>query len=227
MLKATRAFRLCLLTLAGFAVACGGDGGGNKGGDSGSCLACDGFGGGGGASGDPGSSLTSTCLSSTTGSTSIAVGDTIQFEVTVTTIENQDYLAVIWSLSGDATQAVMSTVPDWPGVSHNVTNWAWNYMPGKGTVRIGTNGSITPFAPGLPTPDRVAGFYGFLVGINGSVSKTGDGVPALVGTVTITADTPGSFMGGGIQIPGFDGFLDPSAMDDPPTVNLGTFTVTP
>ena len=37
MLKATRAFRLCLLTLAGFAVACGGDGGGNKGGDSGSC----------------------------------------------------------------------------------------------------------------------------------------------------------------------------------------------
>jgi hypothetical protein len=153
------------------------------------------------------------------------VGDTIQFEVTVTTIENQDYLAVIWSLSGDATQAVMSTVPDWPGVSHNVTNWAWNYMPGKGTVRIGTNGSITPFAPGLPTPDRVAGFYGFLVGINGSVSKTGDGVPALVGTVTITADTPGSFMGGGIQYPGGDGFIGTDTVADAVAVSGGAFTV--
>ena len=225
MLKATRAFRLCLLTLAGFAVACGGDGGGNKGGDSGSLVACDGFGGGGGASGDPGSSLTSTCLSSTTGSTSIAVGDTIQFEVTVTTIENQDYRAVVWSLSGDATKAVMSTAPSWPGVSQNVTNWAWNYTPGEGTVKIGTNGTVIPFVPiitpSIETPVRVSPIYGFF----SPPIKVGDGIPALVGTVTITADTPGSFMGGGIQYPGGDGFIGTDTVADAVAVSGGAFTV--
>jgi len=198
--------------MAGFVVACGGDGGG------------------GGSSGDPGSSLTSTFLTSTSRDTSISVGDTIQFEVTVTTIPGQDYNAVLWSLTGDATAAATSTESSgWANVSHNVTKWAWNYTSsGSGLVKIGTNGTITPFAPGLTTPDRVAGFYGFLAGVNGSVSKTGDGTPALVGTVTITADTVGSsFLAGAFQIPGFDGFLDGSSMNDPPTVNLGTFNVSP
>jgi hypothetical protein len=112
-------------------------------------------------------------------------------------------------------------------VSQNVTNWAWNYTPGKGTVKIGTNGTVIPvvpiITPSIETPVRVSPIYGFF----SPPIKVGDGIPALVGTVTITADTPGSFMGGGFQYPGGDGFLDGSFVDDPPTVNLGTFTVTP
>ena len=211
MLKSARSFRLCLLVMASFVVACGGDGGG-------------------GSSGGPSGSLTSTFLTSTSMTTNIEVGDTIQFEVTVTTISGQDYNAVLWSLTGDATAAATTTKElGWANVSHNVTNWAWNYSPsGSGMVKIGTNGTITPFAPPLTTPDRVAGYYGFLAGVNGSISKTGDGTPALVGTVTITADTVGSsFRAGAFQIPGFDGFLDGIGINDPPTVTLGTFTVIP
>ena len=208
MLKSARSFRLCLLAMAGFVVACGCDGGG-------------------GSSGGPSSSLTSTFKGSSTGLTTIRGGDTIQFEVTVTTIANQDYKSIVWSLGGDVAAAVGSEAPGWAGVSHNVTNWAWNYTPsGSSTVKIGTTGNVTPDSAGCMTSVRVAGLCGF----SGATGEVGDGIPATVGIVTITADTvsvPSSFLGGAFQYRGGDGFLDGSLMDDPPTVNLGSFTVVP
>ncbi|MDP6978201.1 MAG: PEP-CTERM sorting domain-containing protein, partial [Myxococcota bacterium] len=98
----------------------------------------------------------------------------------------------------------------------------WHYTPaGGGKVKMGTNGRLLPVAEPLPPPGRVAGAYGFF-----GTSKTGDGNPALVGTVTIQADATGAFHGGGFQMPGVDGFLGSSATGLA-TVIGGQFTVVP
>jgi len=150
------------------------------------------------------------------------VSDTIQFEVTITTDAGVDYNTVLWSLTGDAGAAVGSTLGSgWAGVSNIVTNWAWHYTPaGGGKVKMGTNGRLVPGLPApLPTPDRVSGVYGFF-----GTSKTGDGIPALVGTVTIHGDTFGTYTGGGFQYPGVDGFFGSGGGGTVP-VSGGAFTV--
>ena len=63
------------------------------------------------------SSIESTFLTSSTGTAQIDVGDTIQFEVTITTNPNQNYTTLIWSLTGDAAEAVTSSQGSgWAGV---------------------------------------------------------------------------------------------------------------
>jgi len=168
-------------------------------------------------------SVSNSFLSSTSGTASIAVSDTIQFEVTIGTDAGVNYNTILWSITGDAGAAVGSTAgSSWAGVSNIVTNWAWHFTPaGGGKVKMGTNGRISPSAPAIPTPDRVSGPYGFF-----GTSKTGDGVPALVGTVTIHADTVGTFAGGGFQYPGVDGFLGSGGGGVVP-VSGGAFTVVP
>ena len=167
-------------------------------------------------------SVSNSFLSSTSGTASIAVSDTIQFEVTITT-DLINYNTILWSLTGDSAAAVGSTAgSSWAGVSNIVTNWAWHFTPaGGGKVKMGTNGRISPSAPAIPTPDRVSGPYGFF-----GTSKTGDGNPALVGTVTIHADAVGTFAGGGFQYPGVDGFLGSGGGGTVP-VSGGAFTVVP
>lgn len=85
---------------------------------------------------------------------------------------------------------------------NTVTNFDWHYTGGRGKVKFGTNGRVTPALVPLPTPGRVSGPYAFF-----GVSKTGNGIPALIGTVTIRVDTGGTFQGGAIQYPDVDGFL--------------------
>jgi len=69
-----------------------------------------------------------------------------------------------------------------------VTRWDWHYAPvGGAKVDIETNGRITPFAPPLPPPSDIVGPFGMF-----GVSETGDGMPALVGTVLLVRLSHGS-----------------------------------
>jgi len=169
------------------------------------------------------SSVVNSFAGSTTGSAAINVSDTIQFEVTITADSGVNFNTIVWSTTGDADGALGSTLGSgWAGVANIVTDWAWHYTPtGGGKVDMGTNGRIAPVAPAIPTPDRVSGGYGF-----GGINKTGDGTPSLVGTVTIHADTVGTFMGGGFQYPGVDGFLGSGGGGVVP-FSGGDFTVVP
>ena len=169
------------------------------------------------------SSVTNTFLSSTTGNEQISVSDTIQFEVTVATNETQNYNTIFWSITGDAAAAVATPVVDWStDVDHIVTNWEWHYTPaGGGKVKMGTNGRLGTNPPAQAVGNSVSSPYGFF-----ATNKTGDGTPALVGTVTIHATAAGVYQGGGIQYPGVDGFIG-SAGTDVTTVSGGAFTVVP
>jgi len=171
-------------------------------------------------------SVTNTFLTSTSGTSSLEVSDTIQFEVTLTIDAGQEFDVGIWSLSGDAVGAFGSTLASgWAGVSNVVTSWEWNYTPpGGGKVKMGTNGMVAPLTPPLPTPGRVSGGYGWIASLNTPSSRFGDGIPALVGTVTIHADSLGTFQGGAIQYPQVDGFYLGGEGDIAP-VSGGSFTV--
>jgi cysteine-rich repeat protein len=165
--------------------------------------------------------LTSTFLASTTGTTTIDIGDSIQFEVSMTTDVAQPYDTMFWSLSGDADAAVASTpASGWAGVANNVTGWAWNYSLG-GMVEFGTDGlvNVIQFVP-LSPPGRVSGNYGMFT----LPAKIGDGTTALVGTLTITADAYGVWQGGAIQYPGVDGFLSVAVADVVSSITA-TYTV--
>lgn len=178
-----------------------------------------------------------TFLTSSTGTAGgLVEADTIQFELTVTTTAGRNYDTIFWSLSGDRTWAqVKGLCADCFTPAHTVTRWDWHYAPvGGAKVDIGTNGRITPFAPPLPPPSDIVGPFGMF-----GVSKTGDGIPALVGTVTIVigphrgggldgtgAPLAGIYEGGAIQYPGVDGFLG-SGGADTVAVTGGTFTVVP
>ena len=152
-------------------------------------------------------------------------GEWIQFEVIVTLDEGRNYDTVIWSLSGDGASAQppgATLANGWAGVAQTVNNWEWHYTPaGGGKVDMGTNGRISPLPPAVPVGDRVAGGYGFA-----GLSKTGDGTPSLVGTVTIRTHVIGGFLGGAIQYEGVDGFLGSAGADDV-TIIGGQYTVTP
>ncbi len=164
--------------------------------------------------------------SSFTGSNDdLVVSDTIQFEVEITTDGGVNIDTLFWSLTGDAANAVGSTQGcGWCGVDNIVTNWVWHYTPpGGGKMKLGTNGRFTPNATGQASPvgNAVSSAYGFF-----GTSKTGDGNPALVGTVTIHATAAGQFQGGGFHLPGVDGFFG-SAGASASTISGGEFTVVP
>ena len=169
------------------------------------------------------SSVSNSFLTSTSGTETISVSDTIQFEVTITTNGGQNYNTIFWSITGDADAAVVTSIANWPAdVDHIVTDWEWHYTPAGGSkVKMGTNGRLTPFAPTQDVGNSVSSPYGFF-----ATNKTGDGVPALVGTVTIHASATGIYQGGGFQYPGVDGFIG-SAGTDVTTVSGGAFTVVP
>lgn len=166
-------------------------------------------------------SVVNTFLSSTSGTATLVSGDTIQYEITLTTDAGVNYTGIAFSLTGDLAGALGSAAPAWAGVANSVTNFDWHYTGGGGKVKFGTNGRVTPAVPPIPTPSPVSGPYAFF-----GISKTGDGIPALMGTVTIAADTVGVFQGGGIQYPGVDGFGGSSGAGVF-SVSGGDFTVVP
>ncbi len=168
-------------------------------------------------------SVVNSFLTSSSGTATIEISDTIQFEVTITTTPGRNYDTIFWSLTSDAPVCVfcMPAAP-WSPLRNEVVGWAWHYTPaGGGGVKMGTNGRFVPLAPTHPVPGQLVGPLGFF-----GVSATGDGVPALVGTVTIHADALGGFTGGGYQYPGVDGFFG-SAGGGVVAVLGGDFTVVP
>lgn len=173
-------------------------------------------------------SVTNAFVGSTSGTATIEVSDTIQFEVTITTDAGVNYTTILWSTTGDADSALLTTQgAGWPGVDNVVTQWEWHYTTGNPSVtggsqvKMGTNGRFTPGVIPAPPPDRVVGPFGFF-----GASKTGDGTPSLVGTVTIHADAAGVYEGGGFQYPGVDTFAGSGGGGVVP-YSGGDFTVVP
>jgi len=181
--------------------------------------------GGGGGSGDKdedadSSALTSTFLTSTSGTSTIGVDDTVQFEVAITTEVGRNYDTILFSLIGDATGNEGATAP-WAGVMNTVTAWSWNYEAGTGNVNFSIDSAIAPTDNSGITTLPVAVSIGW-----GSIgfSRTGSGVPSIVGTVTITADTVGVHEGGAFFLTGVDGFAS-GGIPDSVKISTGTFTV--
>ena len=148
--------------------------------------------------------ISTSFLTSSTGTTLIAFSDTIPFEVSLTLDAGVQYSTVAFSVTGDVAGASSSSAATgWAGVRHWVTNWAWHYTGGGGKVDMGTTGRIVPSMPPGPHEGRVVGPFGFF----GS-PRTGDGVPALVGTATVHVEFGGTYdMGGFLHPGGVDGFF--------------------
>jgi hypothetical protein len=158
------------------------------------------------------SSVDTRFLTSSTGTSSIGIGDTIQFEVSVTADIGRQYSTLFWTLSGDADSVIDPLTPanGWPGVANNVLGWEWNYAPGTRNVNFSTASRNTPAnytqigvnqANPIPAPGIIGlGYF--------AQPSTGSGIPSLVGTVTIAANTTGQFQGGAFYVAGLDGFFD-------------------
>ncbi len=168
-------------------------------------------------------SITNTFKTSSSGTQTIGVSDTIQYEVTVFADAGVTFNSILWSLSGDAADAITSTAGSgWAGVDNWVIDWQWHYSPpGSPSVAIGliTPGFVLP--PPSSLPDRVSGPYGWT-----GAPTQGSGVPSLVGTVTLRADSFGTYQGGAFQNPGIDGFLGTGGSVGV-SVSGGDFTVVP
>ncbi len=141
-------------------------------------------------------SITSFFAGSTTGTPTIFVGDTISFDVFMTLDAGVSYSAMSFSVTGDEAGGLASNAGiGWAGVANQVTNWSWNFSTLVSTQVdfTGVSGFASPLLnPSTPpTP-----------GLNGQLALgafNGFGNSVLVGTVTIVADTAGTFRGGAIM----------------------------
>jgi hypothetical protein len=170
-------------------------------------------------------SITNSFLRSSSGASTIGVGDTITYEVSITTVSARIYDTMLFSLSGDAASAVGDGIP-WSNTNNLVTAWNWNYKSGGvNTVKFGTNGLILPANNAsittLPTPVSIG--YGWF----GIGAKTGTGATNLLGTVTITANTSGNFEGGGFFLPNVDGPVNGGITYGDAIATAASFTVVP
>ncbi|HIM00807.1 MAG TPA: PEP-CTERM sorting domain-containing protein [Myxococcales bacterium] len=168
-------------------------------------------------------SIVSNFSSSSTGTSAIAIGDTIQFEIVLTVDGGVNVDTLFFQVGGDVTGALASSNPAWAGTSHVASNWEWHYTD-AGKVNFDTNGTIVPFGPAIAGPNGVlpvVGSYGFF-----GTNRTGKGVGSMVGTVTITADANGVYQGGGFIYPTLDGIFG-SGGEIATTVTTAAFTVVP
>lgn len=177
-------------------------------------------------------SITSSFLTSSTGTSTIGLGDTIQFEVSFQSSNGILYNVMLATISGDTAAALSSSaVGGWAGVSNDVSDWQWKYSPpGSGTVDFSVASPQSPadytaIIANDPFPTPVVVGIGWFSPPTGS--STGTGTPSVIGTVTITADTLGSFQGGAFRYPGVDGFFYDGAIEDPVTVVTASYVVTP
>jgi hypothetical protein len=167
-------------------------------------------------------SLSSAFKTSSTGTSAIAVGDTIQFEISVGVDNLLDITTLFFSVSGDTVGAAASSGGAWAGVDHVTTNWEWNYKA-LTKVKFDTNGTIQGVTGGSNALNGtgVTGSYGFF-----GVNVTGKGVGSMVGTVTVTANANGVYEGGGFLAAGTDAFAN-SGGEIATTVSTAAFTVVP
>ncbi len=141
-------------------------------------------------------SITSVFAGSTTGTTTIFVGNTISFDVYLTLDAGVTYNGMSFSVTGDEVGGLASNAGiGWAGVANQVTNWSWNFSTIVST-QVDFTGVfgfasplVNPSAP--PTPG--------LIGQVALGAFSGLGNSVLVGTVTIVADTAGTFGGGAIM----------------------------
>ena len=170
--------------------------------------------------------LTNAFVGSSTGNSVLAIGDTIQYEVTMNI--DSGWHAVIggMSLAGDINAALGSTLASgWAGAANPVTAWEWNLKEGTSNqVKYPTNGTMTTAAITNPAgPERVlANTYGFF----GEVNKFGNGTDKVLGTVTITATQNGTFLGGAFMFPLGD-FISGTTGDAFAPIAGASFTVIP
>jgi hypothetical protein len=174
-------------------------------------------------------SISSEFVSSSTGTSVIAVGDTIKFEITLT-VDAVNVNAMFFGVTGDVTGALASANPAWAGTANVASNWEWHYTTGAlgatggSTVKFDTDGRILPAPAAIAGPNGVLpviGSYGFF-----GISKTGANTGSMVGTVTITADANGVYAGGAFIYPGLDGIFG-SQGEVATTVSTAAFTVVP
>jgi hypothetical protein len=170
--------------------------------------------------------LTNAFVTSSTGSSTIAVGDTITYEVSLSLTDGNPYVIGTFSLTGDILGTLPSTKGSgWLGVENHVSNWQWNYKSGgSNQVKFATNGVITPAITVAPHgPERrLAQSYG----IFGETGTTGNGQTKVMGTVTITASTSGSYLGGAFMYPLVDSW-NGSAGSEVAPIEGAAFTVIP
>jgi len=150
--------------------------------------------------------VSSAFLSSTTGTSTILVGDTITFEISITTISGANYGVWTMSLGGDQAGALAvpnTSGPTWAGVDQQVAAFDWNYKSGGSkSVKFATNGLIAPTIQTSPLGFGVLSNNGW-----NSQNVTGNGNTSIIGTVTILVNTAGSYTGGGFEIGGLDAFF--------------------
>jgi hypothetical protein len=173
--------------------------------------------------------ITNSFLASSTGTTVIAVGDTIQFEVVVTSVLDHDYRQMTFSTSGDIAAAIEST-PPWAGVAHSVTAFDYNFSsPSMITMSATGEALVIPFQTSPPGPTSpLAAQFGW--GPFGFPLRTGTGVTEVIGVVTIQANQVGSFLGGGFAYPLVDAWSNFAVADVDSLGPLGSgasFTVVP
>lgn len=167
-----------------------------------------------------GSSIINTFKASTTGHAIASRPGFIQFEVSIVLDAGQSYDSVLFSLTGDISGALGL----WPGredAQQEVTQWEWHYTRGN-LVDFGVDRRIAPNVGLTTAPDNVTGPYGFTFN-----RRIGDGVAAMVGTVTIDLNVFGVYRGGGFLYPPTDGFMGSSGLFDDVAISGGNYTLIP
>lgn len=169
----------------------------------------------------------STFVSSTSGTNSIGIGDSISFEQWITIDAGVQVSSVALVVTGDLTGALSTPNPfcsDDSGCGYNaagqVTGWAYADAPGARSLNVGVSRVSGPMdelwleGPGRP---------GFALGnathlpfinlfkTNGITRYDGNGIRSLMGTVTVTANQTGSFESGAVVKSGIVGAFGFSA----------------
>ncbi len=171
-------------------------------------------------------SILSTFAGSTTGNSTIVVGDTISFDVFMTLSSGVSYIGMSFAVTGDEIGGLASNAGiGWAGVANQVTNWSWNF-----TTLVPTQVDFTgAFGLAQPLTNPNSPPSPVLLGQVALGSFSGLGISVLVGTVTIAADTLGTFGGGAIMHnqPVTDSWQTAAAGADPVSFTTASFTVIP
>lgn len=158
----------------------------------------------------------STFLSSSSGSTSIGVGETISFEQWITIEAGVQVSSVALVLSGDLAGVASSPLPLCShdsvcasGVAGLVTGWDYADSPGPRSRNVGVNRASGPMdelwlegpgQPGLAFGNPAYLPFVALFSTNRATRYDGNGIRSLMGTVTMTANTTGNFNAGAVVV---------------------------
>lgn len=161
------------------------------------------------------------------GANDLVVGDTISFDVFLTLDAGVGYTALAFTATGDGVATLAAPTNAWAGVANQVTAWSFNTQFGTFVDTTG-DPSSAGFLGHQPVGSVPSPALGGLVIGPGAV--TGLGASMLIGTVTIAANTLGTFDGGAVlwntaQL--VDGFVLSSGGADTVTTITSSFTVIP